>query len=92
MIQSDQPAGVAVDRGVRTGTGPRTAAAMTATLDACGRLGPEHAALVECCRELERDLAAERERCAVIAEAGMSGTSKAYANACYTIATAIRGA
>ena len=34
--------------------------------------------------------AEERERCAAICDAGMSGTSKAYADACYTCATQIR--
>jgi hypothetical protein len=28
---------------------------MNATLDACGRLGPEHAALVDACAELEEE-------------------------------------
>lgn len=37
-------------------------------------------------------VAAERERCAQIAEAGMNGTSKVYADACYMTAALIREA
>lgn len=51
---------------------PRTDAAIAAVIDARGELGPEHRALVELCRELERlrdeqragrDLAALRAKC-----------------------------
>ena len=36
---------------------PRTDAALAQTLEICGRLGPEHRPLTECCRELEAEVA-----------------------------------
>jgi len=44
---------------------PRTSAALAATLEACGRLGPEHAPLADLCRKLERETAS---RSAIITE------------------------
>lgn len=71
MIESSLPATVGVQRRVRPLAGPRTAAAMSETLERCGRLGPEHAALVDACAELEAENEKLREAARVLD--GMTG-------------------
>lgn len=47
----------------------RTNAALQATLDACGRLGPEHAPLTDTCMALEADSEMLRDALAALVKA-----------------------